>query len=207
MIKKRKTEVIVEALILCAVLQVARELLEYLFKFLANDNSFYRRMATMFIMIFLTCCVIAYARFKKMPLSVFPQKFSLLYIICTCLAAVLLICSPSNFSGGYKAILLLIYGSIVTPIYEELIFRGYIWNRLSLAFTKPFWVYVWSVIFFTLWHLGYMTEQILSGNFEAVFFKLLAGLGYGAVLGLIRLKTDNCYIGILAHGVLNLFMI
>lgn len=30
---------------------------------------------------------------------------------------------------------------------------------------------------------------------------------YGVVLSLLRLKTKNCYATVLAHGVLNLFMI
>lgn len=57
------------------------------------------------------------------------------------------------------------------------------------------------------WHIGYMVPNILSGNWNAVIWKLAAGLGYGVVLSLLRLKTKNCYATVLAHGVLNLFMI
>ena len=52
-----------------------------------------------------------------------------------------------------------------------------------------------------------MVPNILSGNWNAVIWKLAAGLGYGVVLSLLRLKTKNCYATVLAHGVLNLFMI
>lgn len=58
-------------------------------------------------------------------------------------------------------------------------------------------------------------EQMLSMCLMIVFtapanyvvLKLAAGLGYGVVLSLLRLKTKNCYATVLAHGVLNLFMI
>ena len=55
--------------------------------------------------------------------------------------------------------------------------------------------------------IGYMIPQIMSGNLTAVAWKLAAGLGYGAVLGLLRLKTKNCYSTMLLHGVLNIFMV
>ena len=41
----------------------------------------------------------------------------------------------------------------------------------------------------------------------AVAWKLAAGLGYGTVLGIVRLKTKNCYATMLLHGVLNIFMV
>ncbi|MGI6194770.1 MAG: type II CAAX prenyl endopeptidase Rce1 family protein [Eubacteriales bacterium] len=36
---------------------------------------------------------------------------------------------------------------------------------------------------------------------------MAAGVGYGTVLGFIRLKTKNCWATVLAHGVINFFMI
>ena len=68
-------------------------------------------------------------------------------------------------------------------------------------------VFIWSVILFTVWHIGYMIPQIVSGNIHAVLWKLVAGLGYGTVLGIVRLKVKNCYATMLLHGVLNIFMI
>ena len=50
-----------------------------------------------------------------------------------------------------------------------------------------------------------MIPQIMSGNLTAVAWKLAAGLGYGTVLGLLRLKTKNFYSSMLLHGVLNIF--
>lgn len=135
------------------------------------------------------------------------KHFGKIYIVAGCVSAILLISTPSNFTGGYQAIMLLIYGSIVTPAYEELIFRGYLWNRLNTVLSKEISVFIWSVVLFTVWHMGYMIPQIVSGNITAVVWKLAAGLGYGMVLGLVRLKTKNCYSTMLLHGVLNIFMV
>ena len=185
-------------------LQDVRELAEHI---ISAEDDFYRRVATMCIMIILSAAAIIYARIRKTKLSVFPQKFSKAYVIFTVIAAVLLVTTPSNFTGGSKAVILLIYGSIVTPVYEELVFRGYIWNRLDSVLSKQLYTYIWSVALFTVWHLGYMIPQLASGNINAVLWKLAAGVGYGTVLGFVRMKTKNCYSTMLLHGVLNIFMI
>lgn len=83
----------------------------------------------------------------------------------------------------------------------------YLWNRLTAVLSKEGFVFIWSVVLFTVWHIGYMIPQIVSGNKTSVVWKLAAGLGYGTVLGLLRLKTKNCYSTMLLHGVLNIFMV
>lgn len=203
----KKVKILIEAILLLIILQAVREILEMIMNSFVIDESFTHRMITMTIMCFLSIGMVLLAKITKTKLSIFPEHFGKGYIVGTIVAAVLLISTPSNFIGGYQAILLLIYGSIVTPIYEELIFRGYIWNRLEQVLTKERYIYIWSVGLFTLWHLGYMIPHLVAGNWNAVAWKLLAGLGYGAILGFIRVKTKNCYSTMLVHGVLNNFMV
>lgn len=189
------------------ILQSVREFSEWVLNPLFSGTVFAERMITMMIMMVLSGAVVLYARFRKTALSVFPKHFGKTCIITSCVSAILLISIPSNFTGGYRAVMLLLYGSIVTPVFEELIFRGYIWNRLHAVLSKEIFVFIWSVILFTVWHIGYMIPQIAAGNVTAVIWKLAAGLGYGTVLGLVRLKTKNCYAAMLLHGVLNIFMV
>lgn len=189
------------------VLQFVRELSEWLLNPLFPGTVFQERMITMMIMVVLSGVVVLYARFRKTALSLFPEYFGKQYILASCVCAVLLVSTPANFTGGYQAIALLLYGSIVTPVFEELIFRGYLWNRLDAVLSKEVFVFIWSVVLFTVWHIGYMIPQIVSGNITAVVWKLAAGLGYGTVLGIVRLKTKNCYATMLLHGVLNIFMV
>ena len=204
---KSKWLTIAEAFLLMVVLQALREWIEVLAGGMLPNDTFTQRMTTMCAMLILTVAIVLYARLRKTSLSVFPARFSKGYIIVTCIAAAILVSTPSNFTGGYQAILLLLYGSVVTPVYEELIFRGYLWNRLNKVLSKELYTYVWSVVLFTIWHVGYMIPQLIAGNMTAVLWKLAAGVGYGVVLGFVRLKTKNCYATMLVHGVLNIFMI
>lgn len=165
-------------------------------------------MITMSMMIVLTIIIICYAKIRKQTLSVFPKKFSKRYIIATCVATAFYIIAPSNYTEGFTSVMTIIYGSIVTPVYEELLFRGYIWNRFSKVMTNELHICVWNIILFTVWHLLYIIPPIISGNWDAlILLKLVAGAGYGSVLGFIRLKTKNCWSTILAHGAMNFFMI
>lgn len=206
-VSKEKIIAIIEALGLMVVLQGVRELVEYIACPWFPDTQYAARMITMSIMIVLSFAVVDYAKLKKQKLSVFPEKFSKRYVIATCAAAILYITTPANYTNGFPAVMMLVYGSIVTPVYEELLFRGYIWNRYNKVSSCEKHTYAWNVFLFTVWHLGYMVPHIISGNWNAVIWKLIAGIGYGAVLGFVRLKTKNCWTTILAHGVLNLFMI
>lgn len=139
------------------------------------------RIINISIMIVLTVVLILYAKIRKQALSFFPEKISKGYIIATCAATVVFIIAPSNFTQGFTSVINILYGSIVTPVYEELLFRGYIWNRFGKVMTNR-----WNVL------------QLL---------KIAAGLFYGTILGFIRLKTKNCWATILAHGIMNFFMI
>jgi len=201
--RKRSTE----AILMIVILQALRMLLEKIANLFVPDTSFAHRMTTMTAMILLCGIVLFYAKWQKTRLSVFPAHFSRFYMISTLIAAIILIATPSNFTGGYTAILLFLYGSVVTPIFEELIFRGYLWNRLNGVLSKEVYTYVWSVLLFTVWHLGYMIPQIACRNWFAVLTKLAAGFMYGIALGFARLKGRNCYISMLLHGVLNTIMI
>lgn len=116
--------------------------------------------------------------------------------------------TPSNFTGGIQAIILLGYSSLVTPIFEELLFRGYVWNRLTVIFKSESSVYLWSSFLFGVWHLGYFDSlafRVETDLVQALFWKVITGLFYGLVLGLLRWKTKNCYSTMLLHGAMNIF--
>lgn len=188
-------------------LQGIRELAEYLISPNIPDTRFAGKMLTMTEMIVLIVLLLTVTQLTKQRLSVFPTRFSKGYIIATCVVVALYITTPANYIVGFQVVLVLFYGSIVTPVYEELLFRGLFWNWCKKYWKNERTVYVWNVLFFTVWHLGYMVPNLVEGNWNAVLWKLAAGLGYGIVLGLVRMKTKNCYACILVHGVLNLFMV
>jgi membrane protease YdiL (CAAX protease family) len=165
-------------------------------------------MATMFAMAVITILFLIYAKKQNVSLSIFPDRFGTFYIIVTIVAAILFIAAPSNFKGGFQAISLLVYGSIITPIYEELIFRGYVWNKLNTIYSKEWKTYIVSTVLFALWHIGYISSiafRVESGLANAMIWKVITGFCFGTILGGVRLRTKNSYSTILLHGVLNMF--
>ena len=146
--------------------------------FFVARTDFSDYMASMVSMIILTSIILRLSRKAEINLSIFPDKFTVSYISVSIISVVLFIASPSNYKSGIESILLLVYSSIVTPIFEELIFRGYI---SSIAF------------------------RVEDNLLNVMIWKVITGLCFGIVLGAVRLKTKNCYSTMLLHGVMNLF--
>lgn len=203
-----KQKVILKIFGLLALFQIARLVIKQLiFKHIERTN-FLDHSASMVAMILMSGMILFISKQREIRLSIFPSNFGKSYVVGTIVFVLLLASAPSNYVGGLQTIMLLIYSSVVTPIYEELIFRGYIWNRLSVIFKHPISVYLWSSILFSIWHLGYVDSlafRVESSLLQALIWKAITGLGYGLVLGLLRWKSGNCYSTMLLHGVMNIF--
>lgn len=166
-------------------------------------------IVAMITMIVLTIGFIIFTSAKGASLSVFPQKFGTFYIIETLVLVGLLISTP--IITGDKTphtIIIIIYSSIVTPVFEEIIFRGYIWNKLKAIFKKDITTYLVVTLLFTIWHLGYVERIAFRAPDDlaiTMIWKMVIGLCFGIILGAVRLKTKNCYSTILLHGIMNVF--
>lgn len=178
-----------------------------IFIFVQRTN-FTDRMASMTAMLILTGFLWGLSRKTKSKHSVFPDKFTTAYIGATVLFAVLLIASPSNYQDGIGSVFMLLYSCIVTPVFEEVLFRGYIWNKLSGILGNKWATYLTTTILFGLWHLAYIDSiafRVEDGLLTMMVWKVVTGLCFGIVLGAVRMKTKNCYSTILLHGAMNLF--
>jgi len=206
--KNSKVKTLSHMISMLIVIQILLFCIErFIFIFVRRTN-FSDHIASMIGMIVLTILFIIFARKKKVSLSVFPGHFGKFYIIGTSAAVILFVATPSNYLDGFQAIILLFYSSVVTPIFEELIFRGYIWNKLNTIFDKEWITYVVSTVLFGLWHLGYIEAVAFrteTGLAAAMLWKVITGLCFGVVLGAVRLKTKNSYSAMLLHGVMNIF--
>jgi len=195
-------------LLLMVVLQALLYGIQRLIFLFVERTDFFDHMATMAGMVVLTIFYVLVFKMRGIELSVFPKKFGTGYIIVTAATIVLLVVNPANYFGGAEAIWMNVFASIVTPIFEELIFRGYIWNKLNTIFSKEWKTYLVSIVLFGFWHLGYISSiafRVETGLANAMMWKVIVGLCFGVVLGAVRLKTKNCYSTILLHGVMNLF--
>lgn len=114
------------------------------------------------------------------------------------------------FLNEINELLTLAYAVVITPVFEELIFRGYVWNKLNEVFDKEQTTYIMSSVLFALWHIGYIGSVAFriagSGNLAFIMFmKVVTGLAFGIIIGALRYKTKNCYSAMLLHGVMNIF--
>lgn len=104
-----------------------------------------------------------------------------------------------------------IFGLIV-PAFEELLFRGYLWNNMQNSLKgKHSGLITWITItiLFGLWHIGYIDVFLIHPKEFALvpllIGKIEVGLILGAVVGFIRLKTNKVYGSFLFHGFWNIF--
>jgi uncharacterized protein len=116
---------------------------------------------------------------------------------------------PAVFLDNLKNVL-------VIPIFEELLFRGWIWGRLAPSLPqhrRSLLAWLLTSALFALWHLGYMDIYLLKalpanpglelGPF--LVMKLITVLIIGLVVGLPRWPTQRTYGSIILHGLVNLF--
>ncbi|HCM87475.1 MULTISPECIES: CPBP family intramembrane glutamic endopeptidase [Enterococcus] len=59
-----------------------------------------------------------------------------------------------------------------------------------------------------MWYLGHFdspASRVETDLMQELICKMITGLRYGLVLGLLRWKTKNCYSTMLLHGAMNIF--
>lgn len=168
------------------------------------------RMASLAGMLLLTAVALSAARKMGWKISFLPRRFGGWYFAALAAYAVLLIAAPFlTQEGTAEAWLLLLYSSVGIPLYEEIVFRGILWERLAAVFPRGWQVYLINAGLFALWHFGYWDSIAFRAGAEAVsgimLWKAITGLCFGLILGLLRLRTKNAFSTALLHGAMNLF--
>lgn len=125
------------------------------------------------------------------------------------------ICITPYFSGGYLSsnLIILILSLIAQPIFEEVIFREYIWNYISSFQKDEKKVLIIVSILSALFKIGYW--DIISQNLSVVgssFFtidiivsKVCIGLIIAFILGIVKIKYKDTYLCIFVHSLINIF--
>lgn len=173
-------------------------------------TKFNYRLISSIVLLVLITILIFIIRKKKIKINMFNKDIKEFYLMISAFSIILLMISSSLLHGNViHNIVIMVYSCILIPVFEELIFRGYIWNKLSLVIKKDFIVYIVSTVLFALWHIGYIDSYILFVGSENllsfVCSKVLIGLVFGIITGFFRYKCKSTYISILAHSVLNSF--
>ncbi len=205
---KQKLTVMLGLVGLLAMLLLIRWGLKALCFLALPGTSFGDRCASLIAITVMAAALALVCHRKGVPLCVFPARFGPMYWAFTGLFAALFLLTPIlTGDDSREDMLLLAYGAIVTPVFEELLFRGLVWEKLKKVFRSEWAVYGIVTLLFALWHFGYVDSlamRVQSDLARVMLLKALTGLGFGAVLGLARLKAKNCYAAMLLHGALNI---
>lgn len=205
---------IIKIVILLIGLQISRVILKksaFLFLFY---NKFNDTIVSMVIIFLLTLFIIYKSKKENTSLDVFSymkNKESKIYYFVITAATILLIFTSSSFSTNpsKETFLLLIYTTVMIPVYEEIIFRSYVWNILKKENENELKVYILTTVLFSIYHIGYIDTAIITSGFNhmafIIFIKCSLMLSYGFFIGFFRYKIKNSYSCILVHSFINIF--
>ncbi len=130
------------------------------------------------------------------------KSTKILYLIGGSLVLLLVISSYFIMRDiKYFALTTNIQFGLTTPILEEVIFRGYCWNKFREEKLSNFTTFIITSIFFGLFHLGYYYQISYSTQFhpdapsmvKIMFTKLIFGTVLGFLMGLIRWKSKKVF--------------
>lgn len=139
------------------------------------------------------------------------ERTKIIYLLGAIILPILIFL-PYTFAYEQDVLILGIVFGLITPAFEELLFRGYLWNMAENSIqTERSKLITWVTItlMFGLWHVGYIDVFLIHPKEFAIMpllvGKIMVGLVLGSILGFIRLKTGKVYGSFLFHGFWNTF--
>lgn len=208
--KNTKVICIFKIIAILLIIQVLRILTQKIAFNIIGGKAVNMLLLRSIVVLLFTTVILLVFRKRKIDISLFPKEKKSMYIIFTFVILGLAF-SGAIISEEYTIsyFLNVIYSIILTPIFEEIIFRGYVWNKLEKNGFSSIITYVIVTLLFALWHLGYIDTIAIKVKTDflvyVMFMKVVVGLCFGVVLGAVRLKTKNSYSTILLHSLLNIF--
>lgn len=214
--KNNKAYSLIKILVILFVIQGARMILKQVFFLFIDKNIFNDDLINLLEMVLFTVLLLLVCKVRNINLSIFPDTKAAKkrYFVITLIVLFLIFIVPFvNGSFSPDVFLSLVISTIATPIFEELIFRGYVWNTLKKYFSNELVVYIISTLLFAIWHLGYADSIYFrmglrgetSGFPYIMLMKVMVGLCFGIVIGFVRYKFKNCHAAMLAHSIMNNF--
>ena len=125
------------------------------------------------------------------------------------------ICVTPYFKGGYLSsnLIILTLSLIAQPIFEEVIFRDYIWNYIRSFQKDEKKVLIIVSLLSALFKIGYwdiisQNLSVVSSSFftiDIIISKVLFGLIIAFILGIVKIKYKDTYLCIFVHSLINVF--
>lgn len=104
--------------------------------------------------------------------------------------------SATTITQRYELLLVYLTLAVLAPVAEELLFRGYLFGKLRAYLSVTATVVITAVVFSAL-HLGLGQLEKLQWNVAIITLLL------GVVLGVLRVKTNSVWAGIVLHMIQN----
>lgn len=127
-----------------------------------------------------------------------------------------IVCLLPYFKGGYtlyniEKIILFI---IIIPVFEELVFREYMWNYLYNFSKNIPKIFISITLLYAIFQFGYVDiiikymKLIYSTSYliDIVNLVVIRGIIIGAILNFIKVKLKDIYICILVHILINILI-
>ena len=160
----------------------------------------------MVIFIIYTYLLVKYCKKNKIDLRVFKVNNKNAYLLLISIFIILFIINLLLNKFSMNNIFKILYGTINLPIFEELLFRGYIWSRLLKMFKNEMYVYIITTLLFSIYSVFYIDSAILLKvfSFGLIIFKLVIGLLFGLITGFVRYKTKNTFSSMIVSSIMNM---
>lgn len=152
---------------------------------------------------------------RKCPLSLFLISNNKIVVMSYTILSVFVIFTIMTtpiFSESYtiERFIPYIYYVVFIPVFDELLFRGYLWNKLKQCNVKERNIVLITTFIFVIWNIMCAFEMGIYTNYGNIYsmicIKFIIGFAYGLVLGGIRLKCKNTFACILSHSILNMWL-
>lgn len=160
----------------------------------------------MVIFIIYTYLLVKYCKKNKIDLRVFKVNNKNAYLLLISIFIILFIINLLLNKFSMNNIFKILYGTITLPIFEELLFRGYIWSRLLKMFKNEMYVYIITTLLFSIYSVFYIDSAILLKvfSFGLIIFKIVIGLLFGLITGFVRYKTKNTFSSMIVSSIMNM---
>ena len=160
----------------------------------------------MVIFIIYTYLLVKYCKKNKIDLRVFKVNNKNAYLLLISIFIILFIINLLLNKFSMNNIFKILYGTITLPIFEELLFRGYIWSRLLKMFKNEMYVYIITTLLFSIYSVFYIDSAILLKvfSFGLIIFQLVIGLLFGLITGFVRYKTKNTFSSMIVSSIMNM---
>lgn len=207
---------VLKVLLLLCIIQVSRGLLVcFTWRFIFKASAL-RDTAEIISFLIIGSALFFILKPSRESLALnFPKtkRAHILYLVSSA-AAVLFAAESFVFEGfSYASVTKSVLSVIIIPVFEELLFRGFIWGFLKKYLKSELAVLIAVTVFFALWHLGYVDDILYRTSaaghkidiVNIMFFKVMTVAAIGLVIGFVKMKAKNTYAGILVHIVINVF--